>query len=80
MYARGSMLFKLTGSIGVLFMSSFGEFIAHGARESARMPCINPIHAQPKEHLYAYLMACNFVRRLKAIKSKTPLRFILNKR
>ena len=35
-------------------------------------------HAQLKEHLHAYLMAYNFAKRLKSIKSKTPWQFILN--
>ena len=35
-------------------------------------------HQQLKEHLYAYLMAYNFAKRLKAIKGHTPWQFILN--
>ena len=35
-------------------------------------------HDELKKHLYAYLMAYNFAKRLKAIKGKTPWQFILN--
>lgn len=33
---------------------------------------------QLREHLYAYLMAYNFAKRLKALKGNTPWKFILN--
>ena len=35
-------------------------------------------HKELKEHLYAYLMAYNFARRLKSLRGKTPWQFILN--
>ena len=35
-------------------------------------------HKELKEHLYAYLMAYNFAKRLKALKGKTPWQFVLN--
>ena len=35
-------------------------------------------HKELKQHLYDYLMAYNFAKRLKAIKGKTPWQFVLN--
>jgi hypothetical protein len=35
-------------------------------------------HSKLKEHLYAFLMAYNFAKRLKTIKGKTPYEFILS--